>query len=62
MAKREHRSRSELIREAARTYIEKKNRWQTIFDFTSKAIGQSDISEKDVFNKIKSVRTRRNAC
>lgn len=61
IAKREHRSRSELIREAARTYIEKKTRWQAIFDFTSKAIDQSSISEKDVFNEIKSVRKKRNA-
>ncbi|WP_017852565.1 CopG family ribbon-helix-helix protein [Leptospira interrogans serovar Szwajizak] len=61
IAKREHRSRSELIREAARAYIEKKTRWQAIFDFTSKAIDQSSISEKDVFNEIKSVRKKRNA-
>ncbi|MBW0434921.1 CopG family ribbon-helix-helix protein [Leptospira yasudae] len=60
IAKREHRSRSELIREAARAYIEKKTRWQAIFDFTSKAITQSDISEKDIFNEIKSVRSKRN--
>lgn len=61
IAKREHRSRSELIREAARAYIEKKTRWQAIFDFISKAIDQSSISEKDVFNEIKSVRKKRNA-
>lgn len=61
IAKREHRSRSELIREAARAYIEKKTRWQAIFDFTSKAIDQSSISERDVFNEIKSVRNKRNA-
>ncbi|PKA02974.1 CopG family ribbon-helix-helix protein [Leptospira ellisii] len=51
IAKREHRSRSELIREAARAYIEKKTRWQAIFDFTLKATDRSDISEKDVFSK-----------
>ncbi|EIE03478.1 ribbon-helix-helix protein, CopG family [Leptospira licerasiae serovar Varillal str. VAR 010] len=28
IAKREHRSRSELIREAARAYIEKKFKWE----------------------------------
>ncbi|EMF80925.1 ribbon-helix-helix protein, CopG family [Leptospira weilii serovar Topaz str. LT2116] len=61
IAKREHRSRSELIREAARAYIEKRTRWQTIFDFTSKAIDQRAFSEKDVFNEIKSVRDKRNA-
>ncbi|WP_061250132.1 CopG family ribbon-helix-helix protein [Leptospira alstonii] len=61
IAKREHRSRSELIREAARAYIEKKTRWQAIFDFTSKVSDRNDIAEKDVFNEIKSVRTKRNA-
>ncbi|MBM9501704.1 ribbon-helix-helix protein, CopG family [Leptospira sp. 201903071] len=61
IAKREHRSRSELIREAARAYIEKKTRWQAIFDFTSKTNDRSDISEKDIFNEIKSVRNKRNA-
>ncbi|MCG6146645.1 MULTISPECIES: CopG family ribbon-helix-helix protein [Leptospira] len=61
IAKREHRSRSELIREAARAYIEKKTRWQAIFDFTSKVTDRSNISEKDVFNEIKSVRNKRNA-
>ncbi|EKR74705.1 CopG family ribbon-helix-helix protein [Leptospira noguchii] len=61
IAKREHRSRSELIREAARAYIEKKTKWQAIFDFTSKVIDRSVISEKDVFNEIKSVRNKRNA-
>ncbi len=31
IAKEEFRSRSELIREAARMYIERKSRWNTIF-------------------------------
>ncbi|GAB4442310.1 MAG: hypothetical protein OHK0011_24730 [Turneriella sp.] len=32
VAKREHRSRSELVREAVRAYIEHKDRWKKLFD------------------------------
>lgn len=56
LAKKEHRSRSELIREAARTYIEKKTKWQAIFDFAEKSTKRSKISEQDIFKEIKSVR------
>jgi hypothetical protein len=38
-AKEEARSRSELIREAARAYIEKKAKWRSIFSYGS-AIGK----------------------
>ena len=48
VAREESRSRSELIREAARGYIERKRRWKQIFDFgkmnaAKKGIGESDI-------------------
>ncbi len=33
VAREESRSRSELIREAARLYIERKQRWKDIFSF-----------------------------
>ncbi len=45
IAKKEHRSRSELIREAARAYIEKKTRWQAIFGFADKYISKTKIVE-----------------
>ncbi|EOQ94979.1 ribbon-helix-helix protein, CopG family [Leptospira wolbachii serovar Codice str. CDC] len=61
IAKREHRSRSELIREAARTYIEKKSKWQAIFDFTSKTIEKSNLTEADIFEEIKTVRRNKKA-
>jgi metal-responsive CopG/Arc/MetJ family transcriptional regulator len=59
IAKKEHRSRSELIREAARAYIEKKSRWQTIFSFSDKVTSKTKISESDVFEEIKLVRSKR---
>jgi metal-responsive CopG/Arc/MetJ family transcriptional regulator len=48
VAQEESRSRSELIREAARGYIERKRRWKQLFDFgkmnaTKKGIAESDI-------------------
>ncbi|TGL55420.1 ribbon-helix-helix protein, CopG family [Leptospira ognonensis] len=61
IAKKEHRSRSELIREAARSYIEKKSRWETIFSFAEKTTSISKISEEDIFEEIKKVRSRRKA-
>lgn len=33
IAKEESRTRSELIREAAKLYVKKKNRWKSIFEF-----------------------------
>ena len=61
IAKREHRSRSELIREAARAYIEKKSKWQAIFDFTSKTIDKAKLTEADIFQDIKAVRRSKKA-
>ncbi|WP_411821253.1 CopG family ribbon-helix-helix protein [Leptospira sp. 'Mane'] len=61
IAKREHRSRSELIREAARAYIEKKSRWQAIYDFAANSNHKKNISENDVLDEIKSIRNKRKA-
>ena len=59
IAKTESRSRSELIREAARMYIERKRRWDALFDYGSKRAVSQDLSEEDVFNEIDSVRKAR---
>ena len=53
VAREESRSRSELIREAARGYIERKRRWKQIFEFgkitaTRKRIAESDIETEIV--------------
>ncbi len=57
LAKSESRSRSELIREAARMYIERKKRWQMIYDFGEKTAQKNDLSEADVLQEIKEYRT-----
>jgi metal-responsive CopG/Arc/MetJ family transcriptional regulator len=56
IAKFEFRSRAELIREAARLYIERKQKWQNIFAYGSSVASQNDILEKDVMNEIKQSR------
>jgi CopG family transcriptional regulator / antitoxin EndoAI len=56
VAKDESRSRSELIREAARMYIEKRSKWKMIFDLGDSIQNKSDISEVDIINEVKIVR------
>lgn len=56
IAKRESRSRSELLREAARIYIERKTRWNQIFAKTSIQSGDQALTEKDVLDEIRQYR------
>ncbi len=56
IAKRESRSRSELLREAARIYIERKTRWNQIFAKTSVQSGDQALTEKDVLDEIRQYR------
>jgi CopG family transcriptional regulator/antitoxin EndoAI len=56
IAKRESRSRSELLREAARIYIERKIRWNQIFADLSNQSGDQDLTEKDVLDEIRQYR------
>lgn len=51
-AREESRSRSELIREAARMYIERKKRWKDIFVFGEKQARRLRLSERDVESEI----------
>ncbi len=56
IAKKEARSRSEFLREAARLYIEKKERWNRIFDICSMRTKELNLSHKDVLHEIKQYR------
>ena len=56
VAKDESRTRSELIREAARMYIDKKNKWKEIFEFGDSIQKINNLSESDIMNEIKLVR------
>ena len=58
LAKEEDRSRSELIREAARMYIERKNKWKQIFSLMSKHVKKTGLKESDVSGEIRSYRKK----
>jgi CopG family transcriptional regulator / antitoxin EndoAI len=61
-AKRESRSRSELIREAARAYMQRQKRWTDAFALGDRIVRGKKLVEKDVIEAIRSVRKRtRNA-
>ncbi|MCP4749810.1 MAG: ribbon-helix-helix protein, CopG family [Proteobacteria bacterium] len=59
IAGEESRSRSELIREAARMYIERKRKWQRIFEFGEKQALDKGIVEEDIMKEIKTVRGKK---
>ena len=61
IAQEEVRSRSELIREAARAYIERKNRWNAIFDFGDKQTSRLNLTPDDVPAEIGKYRKGRRA-
>lgn len=57
IAREESRSRSELIREAARGYIDRKRRWKQIFEFAEQRARASSLSEADIEKEIAAHRT-----
>ena len=59
VARRESRSRSELIREATRQYIERKNRWADAFAMGEAAAVASGARPEDVPGEIAAVRRAR---
>jgi metal-responsive CopG/Arc/MetJ family transcriptional regulator len=50
--KREARTRSELIREAARAYIERKKKWESIFAYGESLALKHGFTEDDVNKEI----------
>jgi len=56
VAREESRSRSELIREAARTYVERRQRWRKIFEFGRKVAIDRGIVESDIGAEIAAYR------
>lgn len=55
-ARSESRSRSELLREAARAYIERKSRWDDIFAFGERQARRRELRPDDVTAEIASYR------
>ncbi len=60
LAKRERRSRSELVREAARMYIERQKRWNKVFSLGKATVRQQDLTEKDIDTEIQAYRKSKN--
>ncbi|MBN1694509.1 ribbon-helix-helix protein, CopG family [candidate division WOR-3 bacterium] len=56
IAKEESRSRSELVREAARIYIDRKERWKKIFSYGDILNRDKGLSEADVEKEIEAYR------
>jgi CopG family transcriptional regulator / antitoxin EndoAI len=56
IAKNEARTRSELIREAARAYIEKKKKWESIFTYGESLSSKYKFTENDVNEEIQNYR------
>ncbi|NLT23031.1 MAG: ribbon-helix-helix protein, CopG family [Syntrophorhabdus sp.] len=51
-ARKECRSRSELLREAARIYIDRKKRWDVIFGLAGGAAKDAGMTEGDIDREI----------
>ena len=56
IAQNESRTRSELIREATRLYIEKKLQWESVFALGAKAGAKVKMSEEMLMAEIKASR------
>ncbi len=55
-AKRESRSRSELLREAARLYVRRQKQWDNVFALGDRQASRLKLTQADVEQEIKSVR------
>ena len=58
-AKRESRTRSELLREAARIYVRRQRQWDRIFAFGDAIANRNQLTEQDVAEEIRLVRKRK---
>jgi len=56
VAQDEARTRSELIREAARIYIERKKKWESIFTYGESLSSKYKFTEEDVNKEIQKYR------
>lgn len=59
VARTESRSRSELLREAARMYIQRKRRMDAVIESVRETVRQRGITEEDVAAEVAAVRAER---
>ncbi len=55
-AKKQHRSRSELLREAARLYIQRQQQWEELFQLGDHITESRHLTVRDVEEEITAVR------
>ncbi len=58
-AKRESRSRSELLREAARLYVERQRRWDSVFSLGDSTARNRNLTENDISDEVAAFRQER---
>lgn len=58
VAKQEARSRSELLREGVRLYIERKQRWKAVFSFGRRQAKRLGLRPQDVETRIDGYRQK----
>jgi predicted transcriptional regulator len=58
-ARSESRTRSELLREASRMYIARRERWKAIFEFGRRQAKRLGLKESDVAAAVAAVRRSR---
>ena len=58
-AERESRSRSELLREAARVYVRRQKQWDKVFALGEDLSRSKNLTEADVTKEIRSIRKRK---
>jgi len=59
LATAEHRTRSELIREAFRQYVERRRRWEELFTYGQRVVARRGLIEKDIDDAVKRRRRAR---
>ena len=57
-AARESRSRSELLRQAARVYVRRQKQWEDVFRLGDRLNERLELKKRDVETEIRSVRRR----
>jgi CopG family transcriptional regulator/antitoxin EndoAI len=58
-AKRESRTRSELLREAARIYVRRQRLWDRVFALGDAVTNREKLTEQDVTEEIRNARKRK---
>ena len=58
-AKRESRTRSELLREAARIYVRRQRLWDRVFALGDAVTNREKLTEQDVTEEIRNARERK---